>query len=267
MNRVDGKVALVTGGGSGIGKASCKLLAEAGAQVIVTDIDISSAKETVKNIVASGREVVAIEHDVANEADWSRVIDFTLEHFKKLDVLVNNAGTGSVEECKDISLEEWRRVLSVNLDGVFLGMRSAINTMISNERATGSIINISSPAALFGGGAAVSYCASKGGVRALSRSAAVECRIKGYHIRVNSIHPGAIDSQMAALENKDELKQALVMGEPIDIARGVLFLASDDSSFMRGSELVIDSGISASLFNNELYEASKAAGNAHDDPL
>jgi len=264
MNRVDGKVALVTGGGSGIGKASCELLAKAGAQVVVADINLSSAQETAKAILDAGGEAIAIQQDVTSETDWSRVIDLTLEHFKKLDVLVNNAGIGaprgskgtSLDDflCKDTSLEDWRSVQSVNFDGVFLGIRSAINAMIDNER-TGSIINISSTAGLVGGASTVPYSASKGGVRILSKSVAIECRTKGYNIRVNSIFPGAIDTPFnlpIEESRKQEMKQQRVMAEPIDIARGVLFLASDDSLFMTGSDLIIDGGLTASVFNDAL---------------
>ena len=263
MNRVDNKVALVTGGGSGMGKATCELLAKAGAQVVVTDINLESANGTVKTIIDSGGEAIAIEHDVASEADWNRVIDLTLEHFKKLDVLVNNAAipsageksiTGQEKDFKDTSLEDWRTVQGVNFDGVFLGMRCAINAMIDNKH-TGSIINISSVAALVAEGSPVPYAASKGGVRMLSKAAAIDCKTKGYNIRVNSIYPGAIDTLMRPPTKESlirKMKQDGHMGEPIDIARGVLFLASDDSSFTTGSELVIDGGATSSLFVGKL---------------
>jgi len=253
MNRVDGKVAIVTGGGSGMGKASCELLAKAGAQVVVTDINLASAQETKKIIIETGGDAIAIQHDVANETDWKTVIDLTLEHFKKLDVLVNNAAipsageksiTGQEKDFKDTSLEDWRTVQSVNFDGVFLGIRYAINTMIGNEQ-TGSIINIASTAGIEADGSPVPYAASKGGVRMLSKAAAVDCRTGGYDIRVNSIYPGPIDTSMRLpIEEslKQKLKQEGHLGAPIDIARGVLFFASDDSSFITGSELVIAGG-------------------------
>ena len=251
MSRVDGKVALVTGGGSGIGKASCELLAQAGAQVVVTDIDLEAAKETVKAIVESNGEAIAVKHDVTREGDWKHVIDTTLQHFKKLDVLVNNAGMTLSNECKNTSLADWRRVQSVNLEGTFLGIRSGINAMISNT-TTGSIINIASIGALQGGVSDISYSASKGGVKMLSKSTAVECGTKGYNIRINAIYPGPIDSPMNdGLRDKPgwQMFQKLLpigrIGQPNDIAKGVLFLASDDSSFMTGSDLVIDGGATA----------------------
>lgn len=263
MNRVDNKVALVTGGGSGMGKATCELLAKAGAQVVVTDINLSSAEGTVKTILDFGGEAIAIQHDVASEADWQKAMDLTLERFKKLDVLVNNAAipsagkksiTGQEKDFKDTSIEDWRTVQNVNFDGVFLGMRLAINTMIGNKRK-GSIINISSVAALVADGSPVPYAASKGGVRMLSKAAAIDCKTKGYNIRVNSIYPGGIDTPMR-LPIKESLMQKLkqngYIGEPIDIARGVLFLASDDSSFITGNELVIDGGGSASMIIGRL---------------
>jgi len=263
MNRVDDKVALVTGGGSGMGKATCELLAKAGAQVVVTDINLASAKETVKTIMNSGGEAIAIQHDVASEVDWQNAIDLTLAKFKKLDVLVNNAAipsagkksaTGQEKDFKDTLLEDWRTVQGVNFDGVFLGMRSAINTMIGNKQ-TGSIINISSVAALVAEGSLIPYAASKGGVRMLSKAAAIDCKTKRYNIRVNSIYPGGIDTPMRLPIKESvmrKLKQNGLMGEPIDIARGVLFLASDDSSFITGIELVIDGGATASLIVGQL---------------
>ena len=245
----------MTGGGGGIGRCTCELLAKEGAQVVVTGRNIDSVKETAKRIEDSSGIAVAMTHDVASEDDWESVMAGTLERFKKLDILVNNAGISSLDECKDMTFSDWRQVLSVNLDGTFLGMRSAINAMLQNNPTTGSIINISSVGADFGGCSAVSYNASKGGVRSLSRACAVECRDKGYQIRVNSIQPSGIDTKLLSSKNKDELKQAMVLGDPIDIAKGVLFLASEDSSFIRGIELNIDSGFSASMFNHQIYAA------------
>lgn len=255
MNRVDGKVAIVTGGGSGIGRASCELMAKAGAQVVVADIDISSAEETVKNIVDAGGEAVAIALDAASESDWEKVITFTLEHFKKLDVLVNNAGIAVQGSIKDTSLDDWEKVIAVNMSGTFLGTRDAINAMIDNPKG-GAIINISSIAGLIEEKSPVSYAASKGGVRMFSKAAAAECKREGHNIRVNSIYPGGIDTPAASKGASEEviawIRKTVKegnMGEPIDIARGVLFLASDDSSYVTGSELVIDGGVTTTIFN------------------
>ena len=256
MNRVDGKVAIVTGGGSGIGREASQLLSEAGAAVVVTDIDIDAADETAAAIVAEGRSAVAVKHDVGSPDDWTAVIDATLDCFGSLSVLVNNAGvSGGVGMFEDTSLETWRQVMSVNLDGVFLGTQQAVKTM---KHAGGSIINISSVMGIVGGVNAA-YNASKGGVRLLTKSVAAYCGNNNLPIRINSVHPGYVWTPM--IQNiasvipggtEQDVRDMLIprhpigrLGEPIDIARGILFLASDDSSFMTGSELVIDGGYTA----------------------
>jgi len=256
MNRVDGKVALVTGGGSGIGRASSILLSEAGAEVVVADIDIDAARETAAEITAAGRSAIAVEHDVTSEENWATAIAATLEKFGPLTVLVNNAGvSGGVGTFEDTPYEMWRQVMSINLDGVFLGTQQAVKVM---KKSGGSIINMSSIMGIVGGVNAA-YNASKGGVRLLTKSVAAYCGTNGLAIRVNSVHPGYVWTPMiqkiASLipggTDQDVLDMLIPrhpigrLGEPIDIARGVLFLASDDSSFMTGSELVIDGGYTA----------------------
>lgn len=260
MNRVDGKTAIVTGGGSGIGAATSRLLARAGARVVVTDIDPKSAGEVASEIIEDGGDALPLHHDATNEQQWDQVIDKTLAEYGKLDILVNNAGvsgagTGTLE---DQSFEDWRKVMNINLDAVYLGTRRAV---IAMKHHGGSIINISSVMGIVGG-AGPAYNASKGGVRLLTKSVAVHCGNLGYNIRVNSVHPGYIWTPMVANivdaappeANMTEagLKAMLIekhpigrLGEAEDIARGVLFLASDDSSFMTGSELVIDGGYTA----------------------
>jgi len=195
MNRVLNKVALITGGGAGLGKASCELLASEGAKIVVTDIDLSAAEETRLAIIDSGGEAIAIAHDVACENDWDRVMKLALEHYGKLDVLVNNAGIGIRCEVSKTLIKNWRRVMSVNLEGTFLGVRSAINAMVNNEEA-GSIINISSISGLSGDGD-IAYSASKGGVRMVTKTAAIDCGRQGYNIRVNAIYPGLMETPMA----------------------------------------------------------------------
>jgi len=253
MDRVKGKVAVVTGGGSGMGRAEALLLAAEGAKVVVTDINESAAANVAAEINYQGGSALFSKHDVASEEDWSRVIQKTLEEFGRLDVLVNNAGVIFYKKIEDTSLAEWRRLMSINLDGVFLGSRIAIETM--KKSGGGSIINIASVAGMVANPDAAAYHASKGGVRSLSKAAAIECSQAGYgyNIRVNSIYPGVINTAMGDELKKDEAKYKMALswhamgrcGEPEDGAYGVLYLASDESRFLTGSERVIDGGFTA----------------------
>lgn len=252
MNQVNGKVSIVTGAGSGIGREISLLLAEAGSIVVTTDIDKSSAEETVGAITENGGSALAIRHDVSDEQEWQEVVDETIGRYKKLDVLVNNAGIIIPEKHVDTSYDNWRKVLGVNLDGTFLGMRSAIRVMKDFDNVS-SIINICSVSGLMGDGCA-SYSASKGGVRILTKSAAVECGRLNYGIRVNAVYPGSIDTPLNRQALSDDIWRQLEQlhplkrfGEPSEIAKGVLFLASDDSSFITGSDLVIDGGMTAGV--------------------
>jgi NAD(P)-dependent dehydrogenase (short-subunit alcohol dehydrogenase family) len=253
MDRVRGKVAIVTGGAGGLGRAEALLLAKEGASVVITDIDESPVKEAALDINRQGGKAIHARHDVTSETEWEAVMRGTLEEFGRLDVLVNNAGVILYKKITDTSLDEWRRLMSVNLDGVFLGTKAAINVM--KEFGGGSIINIASVAGLIGNPDAAAYHASKGGVRAFSKAAAIECSKAGYgyNIRVNSIYPGVINTQMAEDLRKDDAKHKTALswhamghfGEPEDVAYGVLYLASDESRFLTGSELVIDGGWTA----------------------
>ncbi|MFP6793594.1 MAG: glucose 1-dehydrogenase [Pseudomonadales bacterium] len=259
MSRVKNKTAIVTGGGSGLGAASCELLAKEGAMVVVTDVNAEAAEQTANVIEQRGGKAIALHQDVVDQVRWQEVIDTTVSEFGGLDVLVNNAGiVGSgTAPMEDVSFESWRQVMTINLDAVFLGCQAAIRKMKSS--GGGSIINISSIMGIVGG-AGAAYNASKGGVRLLSKSVAVYCGNNGYNIRCNSIHPGYIWTPMVRgivefieeVDTEDALKEMLVakhpigrLGEADDIAKGVLFLASDESSFMTGSELVIDGGYTA----------------------
>ena len=253
MDRVKGKVAVVTGGGSGMGRAEALLLAQEGAKVVITDIDEAAAQNVAGEINAQGGKAIFVQHDVASEEAWSVVIRKTLEEFDRLDVLVNNAGVIIYKKIEDTSLAEWRWLMSINLDGIFLGTKFAIEAM--KISGGGSIINISSVAGLIGNPDASAYHASKGCVRSFSKAAAIECSNAGYNynIRVNSIYPGVINTRMADDLKKDEAKYKTALswhamgrfGEPEDVAYGVLYLASDESKFMTGSELVIDGGWTA----------------------
>ena len=259
VSRLENKTVVVTGGGSGLGAASCEMLAKEGAKVVVTDVNVEAAERTANVIEQRGGKTIALHQDVVDQGRWQEVIDTTVSEFGSLDVLVNNAGivgAGSTP-MEYVSLESWREVITINLDAVFLGCQAAIREMKSS--GGGSIINISSIMGIVGG-AGAAYNASKGGVRLLSKSVAVYCGNNGYNIRCNSIHPGYIWTPMVRavvefieeVDTEDELKEMLIakhpigrLGEADDIAKGVLFLASDESSFMTGSELVIDGGYTA----------------------
>jgi 3(or 17)beta-hydroxysteroid dehydrogenase len=251
--RVEGKVALVTGAASGLGKAAAQMLVREGARVVVTDRNEAGVKEVAGTMGEAAR---AYKLDVTQEADWVRVVDDTLATFGRLDVVVNNAGIGVSKDIEAISLEEWRFVHAVNLDGVFLGCKHAIRGM-RQCGAKGSIINISSVAGLVGAENLPAYCSSKGGVRLLSKSVALHCARKGYGIRCNSVHPTFIETPMvdglASLMGGVEAGKAKLarmiplghIGEPDDIAYAVLYLASDESKLMTGSEFVVDGGTTA----------------------
>jgi NAD(P)-dependent dehydrogenase (short-subunit alcohol dehydrogenase family) len=254
--RLANKIAIVTGGGSGIGEATAKRFAEEGAHVIVTDINSDSAERVAADIVAAGGGATARQQDVTEEAAWDTLVQEVVATHGGLDALVNNAGIGTPGNVEDTSLEEWRMVQAVNLDAVFMGTRAAIKVM--KERG-GSIINISSIEGMVGEPNAAAYNASKGGVRIFTKSAALHCAAQAYNIRVNSVHPGFVMTAMveAGFGSMHEDEAAVMMervtgeiplgefGEPVDIANGCLFLASDESKYMTGAELVIDGGFTA----------------------
>ena len=251
--KLEGKVAIVTGGGGGLGSAQASLLAKEGAKLVVTDIDEAQGKQVAEKIGQGGGEAIFVKHDVSSEQDWRNVIEKTLSEFGKLDVLVNNAGIIMFKSIDDTSLDDWRQVIRINLDGVFLGTKYAMGAM--KKSGGGSIINLSSTAGIVGTLDTASYHASKGGVRIFTKAAALECSKAGYdyNIRVNSVHPGVIKTNMTKdLLEDDEAREMVLnwhpighVGEPDDIAYGILYLASDESKFITGSELVIDGGWTA----------------------
>jgi 3(or 17)beta-hydroxysteroid dehydrogenase len=256
MGRVEGKVAIVSGAARGLGKGIALLLAKEGAKVAVTDILEDLGKKTAEEIRREGGEALFIKHDVTSEDSWSAVVKKVLSEFGKLDIMVNNAGVQIIKEIAETSLEEWRWLMSVNLDGVFLGTKHAIRAM--RESGGGSIVNISSIAGIIGtADDTAAYCASKGGVRLFTKAAALECSKIGhnYNIRVNSVHPGVIKTDMVAsmMAQDAELKKRMesnhpigFLGEPIDIAYVVLYLASDESRLVTAAEFVVDGGWTAS---------------------
>ena len=266
MNRVDGKVAIVTGGARGLGAASAKKLAQGGAQVVLTDLREELGAKTAAEINDAGGNAIFLTQDTASEEQWVDVVTKTKEHFGGVDILLNNAGIGTGGRIDKMELKDWQHMMGINMEGVFLGMKHCIPPM--RERAEkwaggGSIINISSIMGFIGAPGSTAYCASKGGVRLATKAAALECAKLGFNIRVNSVHPGymeteGLQSAMRAIaktsgdEAKEAARQDMIkstpigrLGKPEDIANGVLFLASDDASFITGTELVIDGGVLA----------------------
>ena len=254
MGRLDGKVALLTGGASGLGRATGELMAKEGATVVLSDIQEVEGDNVAAAIREAGGACSFKAHDTTSEDQWVRVCAEIMEEHGHLDILLNGAGIGgggvSIE---DMELEMWRRCMSINLDGVFLGCKHGIRAM--RQGTGGSIINISSILGFVGLTNTSNYAASKGGVRLLSKAAALECAKKTPRVRVNSIHPGVIDTPMVASAAQrrgpefNEYIEANVpfgeLGEPVDIAEGVVYLASDAAKFVTGSELVIDGGFLA----------------------
>jgi 3(or 17)beta-hydroxysteroid dehydrogenase len=243
MQRVEGKVCIITGAASGIGREDALLLAREGAKVVLTDLNEETGRQVAAQI---GANALFIRHDIASESDWQNVVKTTVEHFGRLDVLVNNAAILALGSIEDTTLELWQKVQKINGDGYFLGCKYAIQAM--KETGGGSIINMSSVAALGAMPMFCAYSASKGAVAAMTRSIALHCKQQGYRIRCNSVHPDGVNTPMTqALAGGQVIPQEALdqdpmnrMAAPRDIANVVLFLATDESRFVNGAEIRVD---------------------------
>jgi NAD(P)-dependent dehydrogenase (short-subunit alcohol dehydrogenase family) len=255
MGQVEGKVAIVTGGASGIGAACAMTLAREGARVVVTDLDDAGGQAVVEQISSAGGEALFLHQDVSVEESWPGIIATTERRFGRLDIMVANAGIGILCRAIEMSLADWRRQTAVNLDGVFLSVKYAVPAL--RRTGGGSIVIMSSVAGLRGSAGLAGYCATKGGVRLFAKAVAMECAAAGDRIRINTVHPGVIDTPIwtklpasggtnAPIDPNEVAKAGVPFGkagQAQDIANGVLFLASDLSSYMTGAELVIDGGM------------------------
>jgi 3alpha(or 20beta)-hydroxysteroid dehydrogenase len=249
-SRLEGKVALITGGARGMGASEAQLFLDEGAKVVITDILDEVGQETARRLSPDGSRCIFYRHDVTNESEWESVVADAIGAFGQIDVLVNNAGVFEQGSILDTTLKNFERTMNINVTGVFLGMKTVAPHMV--QRKQGSIINISSVAGLNGTPGFVAYGASKWAVRGMTKGVAKE--LAPFGVRVNSIHPGIIDTPM--LQTFDEagegvremVRTRIPLGyeaEPIHVARLALYLGSDDSAYSTGSEFIVDGGWSA----------------------
>lgn len=255
QGRLAGKIALVTGAASGLGAAMARMFVAQGAQVLLTDINGDGAAD---NAAALGANAAALRHDVTSVEDWEAAVRFAEERFGGLHVLVNNAGIGGMGSVEECSLDDWRRVHAIDLDGVFLGCKLALPLMARHTAQSGvrgSILNVSSIAGIIAAGNMAAYNSAKAAVRHLSKSVALHCARAGYPITCNSIHPTFIDTPILdgmGTVSREQIVAKLArqvplgrVGEPNDIAYAAVYLCSDEAKFVTGAELYIDGGISA----------------------
>jgi len=249
MKRVENKVILVTGGAMGMGRSHCELLAAQGAWVFVADMNAAEGENTVDSIRKSGGKADFLQLDITQESQWNAALAQISERAGRLDVLVNNAGILILKSMQDTTNEDWDRTFNVNVRGLFLGTRAAVPLM--QKAGGGTIVNVSSIYGLVGAPGASAYEASKGAVRLFTKSCAVD--LAPFNIRVNSVHPGVIETQMTKAMLDDPAIRPALLGptllkrpaQPIEVSQAVLFLASDESSFVHGAELVVDGGYTA----------------------
>ena len=256
--RLDGKVAIVTGSATGIGAATARLFAREGASVVVADVDETRGFEVVQGILRDGGKAVFFRLDVSSEEDWQALIGNVLAQYGKLTILVNNAGISHIAGVEATTLEGWNRTMGVNATGVFLGMKHAIGAMKTTGEPC-SIVNRSSIDGQVAEAEVFAYCASKGAVTIMTKSAALYCGAKGYNIRVNSVHPAYVHTDMTKREahgygiTEEEYMARMQaihpigIGTPEDVAHMDLFLASDESRWVTGAEFTIDGGVTAGI--------------------
>jgi NAD(P)-dependent dehydrogenase (short-subunit alcohol dehydrogenase family) len=266
MNRLDGKVALISGAARGIGGETAQLMAKAGAKVVVADVLDERGRQTAGAINAAGGQAEYVHVDVTKEEDWTAAVNLATSKFGKLDILVNNAGVFIGKGIEEISMDEWNKLVAVNMTGVFLGTRIAAPALRDSGKSSehgSAIVNLASIAGIVGSQLDPLYSMTKGGVTLFTKSAALEFGRKGYRIRVNSIHPGIIQTDMGeqtfvaraqrtGSNDTTTVRQVVTdsvpwgrMRVPMDIAKGVVFLASDDAGYMTGAGLIVDGGLTA----------------------
>ncbi len=257
MDRVKNKVCLVTGGANGIGEAISRLLAQEGATVVITDIADEKGLQLAEELTQAGTTAYYRHQDVTNEEQWKALFDWLETEVGRLDVMVNNAGGGTYNDLETLSLSDWRQIMALNVDSAFLGTQNAVALM--KKGGGGSVINMSSVGGLVGSPNLVAYSAAKAAVKLFSKCAAIHCGQQGYNIRVNTVHPGLIKTEAgmdmatkATGMSAQEAEAAFTtlhpigrLGEPVEIAAMVLFLASDESGFATGGEFVVDGGYTA----------------------
>jgi NAD(P)-dependent dehydrogenase (short-subunit alcohol dehydrogenase family) len=266
MSRLDGKVALISGAARGIGGETARLMAQAGAKLVIGDVLDEQGRQTISAIQTAGGQAEYVHLDVTKEEHWTAAVDLAVSTFGKLDILVNNAGVFIGKGIEEITLDEWNKLIAVNMTGVFLGTRlaaSALRDAAKTSEHGSAIVNLASIAGIVGSQLDPLYSMTKGGVTLFTKSAALEFARKGYRIRVNSIHPGVIQTDMGeqtfvaraqrtGSNDTTPVRQTVTdtvpwgrLGVPMDIAKGIVFLASDDAGYMNGAGLVVDGGVTA----------------------